>query len=137
MARKIKLTFYQLHVGFHHVQYWDHFCSDFVNDLPNASKILDPVMFADDINLFFLNFNIPALFATVNSELSKISQRLLANKFSLNVTKAKYTFFHKTSKRDDISIKLPRLQINNYNIERIPSIKFLGVLLESFMERPY
>ena len=94
-------------------------------------------MFADDTNLFFLNFNIPALFATVNSELSKISQWLIANKFSLYVTKAKYTFFHKTSTRDDISIKLPRLQINNYNIERIPSIKFLGVLIDANLSWKY
>ena len=35
----------------------------------------------------------------------------------------------KTSKKDDIPLKLLRLQINNYNIKRIPSIKFLGVLL--------
>ena len=49
---------------------------------------------------------------------------------SLNVTKTKYSFFHKTRKKDGIPIELPRLQINNYNVERIPSIKFLGVLLD-------
>ena len=48
----------------------------------------------------------------------------------VNVTKTKYSFFHKTSKKDDIPLKLPRLQINNYNIERIPSIRFPGVLLD-------
>ena len=88
----------------------------YVNDLPNNSKILNPIMFADDANLFFSNCNIPVLFATVNSELSKISQWFLANKLSLNVTKTKYSFFHKTSKKDDIPLKLPRLQTNNYNI---------------------
>ena len=39
-------------------------------------------------------------------------------------------FFHETIKKDDIPLKLPRLQINTYNIERIPSMKFLGVLLD-------
>ena len=87
-------------------------------------------MFADDTNLFFSNGDTPVLFATVNSELSKINQWFLANKLSLNVTKTKYSFFHKTSKKDDISLKLPRLQINNYNVERILSIKFLGILLD-------
>ena len=48
----------------------------------------------------------------------------------LIVRKTKYSFFHKTSEKDDIPLKLPRLQINNYNIERILSIKFLGVLLD-------
>ena len=45
----------------------------YVNDLPNAPNILVPIMFADDTNLFFSNCNIPVLFATVNSELGKIS----------------------------------------------------------------
>ena len=40
------------------------------------------------------------------------------------------SFFYKTNKKDDIPLKLPRLQINNYNIERILSIKFLRVLLD-------
>ena len=97
-----------------------------VNDLPNVSKIIDPIMFADETNLFFSSCDISVLFATVNNELSKINQWLL----SLNVTKAKYSFFYKTNKREDIALKLPRLQINNYNVVRIPSIKFLGVLLD-------
>ena len=35
----------------------------------------------------------------------------------------------KTNKKDDMPLKFPRLQINNYNIKRIPLTKFLGVLL--------
>ena len=42
----------------------------------------------------------------------------------------KYSFFNKTSEKDDTPLKLPRLQINNYNTGRIPSIKFLGLLLD-------
>ena len=87
-------------------------------------------MFADDTSLFFSNCDIPVRSATVNSELSKIKQWFLANKLSLNVTKTKYSFFHETSKKDDIPLKLPRLQISNYNIERILSIKSLGVLID-------
>ena len=85
LMTKIKQAIYQLHVEFHKVQYWDHFCSYFyVSDLPNASNIFDPIMLADDTNLFFSNCEIPVLFATVNSELSKINQWFLANKHSLN-----------------------------------------------------
>ena len=96
----------------------------YVNDLPSTSKILDPIMFANDTNLFFSNCNIPVLLVTVNSELSKISQGFLANKLSLNVTITKYSVFQK-SEKDNILLKLRRLQINNYNMERISSIKFL------------
>ena len=98
--------------------------------MPNVSKILDPIMFADDTNLSFSICYILVLFSTADSELSNINQCFLANKLSFNVTKTKHFFFHKTSKNDDVPLKLPRFQINNYNIERIPSIKFLGVLLD-------
>ena len=98
--------------------------------MQNASNILDPIIFADDTNLFFSNYNIPVLFATINSELSKISQWFLANKLSLNVTKTKHSFFHKTIEKGDIPLRLPRPQINNYNIKIILSIKFLGVLFD-------
>ena len=35
--------------------------------------ILDPLMLLDNTNLFFSNYDIQVLFATVNSDLSKIS----------------------------------------------------------------
>ena len=72
---KIKQTSYQLHVKFHKVQYWNHFCS-----------YSDLIIFADDTNLFFSHYNIPVLFGTVNNELSKINQWFLVD----NVTKTKY-----------------------------------------------
>ena len=34
----------------------------YVNDLKNASSVLDPIMFADDTNLFYTHSNIPKLF---------------------------------------------------------------------------
>ena len=44
----------------------------YVNDLCNASNILDHILFADDTNLFFSHRSISALFLTVNNELHKI-----------------------------------------------------------------
>ena len=41
----------------------------YINDLPQASKLLDPIMFADDTNLFYLGKDIHSLFNTVNNEL--------------------------------------------------------------------
>ena len=49
----------------------------YVNDLCRVSNILEPIMFADDTNLFFSHKNIKLfieLFLNVNSELSKIIQ---------------------------------------------------------------
>ena len=60
----------------------------------------------------------------------KINEWFISNKLSLNMRKTKYSFFHKPSKKDDIPLVLPKLNINNSEIARTESIKFLGVLLD-------
>ena len=44
----------------------------YVNDLNRASEVLDPIMFADDTNLFYSHQNMKTIFGTVNCELQKI-----------------------------------------------------------------
>ena len=86
----------------------------YVNDLPNASKILDPIMFADDTNLFYCQANIKTLFYVVNKELTKLNEWFACNKLSLNNGKTKYT------------LQLPKLLINNQIINRESSLKSNG-----------
>ena len=107
----------------------------YVNYLPNASRLLDPIMFADDTNLFCNHKDIKRLFTVVNNELVNIKDWFIVNRLSLNVEKTKYSFFHKPSKKDDISLHLPKLIINNYEIQREESIKLLGVLSEQHLKR--
>ena len=38
-----------------------------------------------------------------------------------------------SSKKDDIPLRLPKLIISNYEIQREESIKFLGVLLDQHL----
>ena len=104
----------------------------YVNDLPIASRLLGPIMFTNDTNLFFNHQNIKHLFIVVNNELVTIKDWFSANKLPLNVEKAKYSFFHKPSKRDDIPLLHAKLIINNYEIQR-KEFKFLGVLLEQHL----
>ena len=69
-------------------------------------------MFADDTNHFF---DMKHLFTVVNNELVNISDLFTACNLSLNVQKKpKYSFFHKPSRKDDISLRLPKLIIMNY-----------------------
>ena len=89
----------------------------YVNDLKNASNLLDPIMFADDTNLFLTHKDISYLFETANLQLERINQWFISNKLSLNLSKAKYSFFQKPSKRDNIPFLLPKLSINNREIE--------------------
>ena len=47
--------------------------------------------------------------------------------------KAKYSFFHKSSKKNDIPLRLPKLIINNCEIQREESIKLFGVTLDQYL----
>ena len=81
----------------------------YVNDVP--SRLLDPIMFADDIELLFNQKDIKHLFTVINNELLNIKDWFTANKLSLNVEKSKYSFFHKPSKKDDIPLRILKLII--------------------------
>ena len=102
----------------------------YVNDLKDASKSLDCIMFADGTNFFYSHKNIKGLFYTVNSELEKISQWFKANKLSINIKKTKFTLFHKNSFKYEIPLKRPALMTGNNTIERKSSIRFWGVMLD-------
>ena len=94
----------------------------YINDLHEASNILDSVMFAYDTNLFYSHQNISDIFSTEDSELD-INQWFKANKLSLNIEKTKYTLFHKKSAKNEIS-GIPDLKIGSKNIEKTSPIKF-------------
>ena len=102
----------------------------YVNDLPNSSSELVPIMFSDDTSFFFENSKINTLFKTVSDELIKINEWFSANKMSLNVGKTRFSLFHKSGKKYSISSHLPALKINNRDIERVNTMKFLDVLLD-------
>ena len=68
----------------------------FVNKLNSSTKVLDPVLFADDTNLFCSGNNIGALFETANQELSQINDWFLANKLSMHVENNKIYVISKT-----------------------------------------
>ena len=59
----------------------------YVNDLPNASWVLYPIMYTEDTNLFYSNNDIETLFSTVNMESEKFSESFKANKLSLDIKK--------------------------------------------------
>ena len=68
----------------------------YFNDLQFASDLLDPIMFADDTNLFYSNKDINPAFLNVNDELQKIKEWFISNKLSLNVKKNQILVFSQT-----------------------------------------
>ena len=80
----------------------------------------------------FLNIYLRILFSIVNEELNEIYEWFNANKHSLKADKTN-SLFHKPSKTDDLPLLLPRLLRNDNEVERVGSIKFLGVLLDEHL----
>ena len=68
----------------------------FINDLHLATKVLNPIMFADGTNILFSHSNINILFEKINEELTKITNWFNAIKLLLNVKKTKNSFSRKS-----------------------------------------
>ena len=96
----------------------------YINDLTQTSKLLDPIIFADDTNFFYSERDIHSLFNTVHNELSSFSHWFNCNKLSLNADETKFTIFHKVRQRDNIPLVLPILKISNALTKQVDHIKF-------------
>ena len=101
----------------------------YINDLPNVCKSADPILFADDTNLFMNGSNLIDLQTEINSELLEISTWLKINKLSLNVSKTHHMIFT-TKRKDKPSVAL---SIEGHSIDEVDNTKFLGIYLDNKM----
>jgi hypothetical protein len=101
----------------------------YINDIVTCSNLLQPIIFADDTNLFMSNKNYAELIGNLNLELDKLNNWFLANMLSLNAKKTNYIVFgnkRRTSALTDID-----LFISGCKIERVDNVKFLGTYIDS------
>src|SRR6218665_2603534 len=103
----------------------------FINDLPNASKLLKFMLSADDTNIFASHHSYEALFQLMNEELSHVNDLFALNKLSLNLKKTNYILFR--SHRKPIPSNTLTLHINNVEIPKVSSTKFVGILVDQFL----
>ena len=98
----------------------------YINDFCRSSNILSFIHFADDTNLFYSHDDPAQLAEIVNTELKIILQWVRANKLSLNLRKTKYMLFSRTIDTLPVDIVF-----EDYRLERVSSIKFLGVTVDN------
>ena len=95
----------------------------------NCLDIASFILFADDTNLFVNGSNVAEATKKINKILSKLKLYLEANFLHINVSKSKFMHFktprQTTRNEDDIDIKF-----GNTPLQRVESIKFLGVIIE-------
>ena len=97
----------------------------YINDLPLSSNFL-PIIFADDTNLFLSGKSPKKCLESINAELVKINNWVISNRLSLNTEKTNFIIFSKRKISDD----LPSVYINGHAINRVDTMKFLGVLID-------
>ena len=99
----------------------------YINDLRIVCKSTEPVLFADDTNLFSSGSNAISLQDGVNNDLAIIAEWLKVNKLSLNIKKTHFMCFSARNKyRPGIS-----LQIDGEVIAEVNKSKFLGVVIDN------
>ena len=70
-----------------------------INDLQLASDFLDPIMYANDRNLFYSKKDINTVFLKVNDKLQEINEWSISNKVSLNMKKTNTHFSTNLAKK--------------------------------------
>ena len=96
----------------------------YINDFSGVSDKLLYVLFADDTNVFLSGKDMNTLIDTIQLELKKLYDWLLAIKLTLNIAKTHFMIFHRArQKKHMINIK-----INKVQIEQTKHTTFLAVI---------
>ena len=59
----------------------------YINDLPNASKVTETLILADDTSIFYSHSDPKHLESVLNEELKKVDVWMKSNKLSVNIEK--------------------------------------------------
>ena len=101
------------------------------NDLPKCLKFSSCVTFADDTTVFISGNNLRFLYKKINEDLKSLSDWFNSNSLTLNVEKTKYILFRSKQKSVNTS---GNIELNKKTIPQVKSIKFLGIVLDEFLD---
>ena len=98
------------------------YVNDIISCMDNSIKF---ILFADDTNIFINALSLEELYTKANALLRKLSHYIDANYLHINLKKSKCIIFRSNrAKVDDIP-----LYYDNYQLERVTSIQFLGIVI--------
>ena len=99
----------------------------YVNDMGNACKELELVLFADDTNIFAQEREPVALFDKVNRGLQDLGTWFSCNKLTLNLKKTEYVFFGGPRAKSTEGLGL---SVGEEEVRRADGVKFLGMWVD-------
>ena len=100
----------------------------YINDLPNAARMAETLLFADDTSIFYSHSDPKHLISVLNTELTEIDNWMKSNKLSVNIKKTSYIIFKSRQKK--ISVNLPAIVFDNQHLKQEQVIKFLGIYID-------
>jgi len=107
----------------------------YTNDIAHACSKFYPIIYADDttlsatINTFSSSENKKSIDQNINTELQNILDWLRLNKLSLNIKKTKAMLFYTPQRAS--TIKFPKINMADTNIEFVYKYNFLGIIVDS------
>ncbi len=102
----------------------------YINDIVDSVKKCKIQMFADDTLIYMSSNNCEDLCKILNEDLLNIDRWLKFNSMSLNPTKTKYMIVTNRNVNVDETYSI---KVDNVEIERVNSIKYLGVYIDSHL----
>ena len=102
----------------------------YINDLQNASELVELLLFADDTSIFYSHSNPNTLEFVLNNEIKNIEVWLRCNKLSVNVKKTTYLIFTPWQKKRDHSFSL---SLGGQLLTQSNVTKFLGVYIDEHL----
>ena len=105
----------------------------YINDLTNAHKTSQYILFADDTNIFIVSKNRTDLYKNANTVLESVHNYTLANKLHINIGKSCYMEFSKSrNSRPLVNDTLAETEIfiNGTALEKVEATKFLGLIVD-------
>ena len=95
----------------------------YINDINNASNLLNLILFADDTNVFMSHKDLNYLSDMLNLEMDKLSIWFKANKLSLNLKKTKFMVFKPRQKRTICNIQISIKTFSKDRSINLPQLK--------------
>ncbi len=103
----------------------------YVNDLPDVNTKSRIVMYADDTAIVFTDSDPRSIQTALNQDLALVKNWLDENKLTLNAKKTKFMVFG--TRRRLKKCRNIRINLENEEIERVETFKYLGVWLDEVL----
>lgn len=102
----------------------------YINNISHLGLKGDISLYADDTSLFYFGHSIECIIPQVQNDLKILNEWFQMNLLTINVTKTNFVIFAAKNKKVTTNIQL---EINNHVLERKSQEKYLGLILDKYL----